>query len=309
MPQKRKTENVKAGRAGKARRERRPPVPSNASMYYTPASATPLANTALFRPIEKMEEGQWNASKASLGGFPPASESKQFKLSVVIPSYNEEKHIAEALTHLRRVQPGLEIILGDGHSPDRTAEMARPFVDKIVFETKRSIGAGRNVGAKAATGDILLFNDADTRVPREFFEKVQEVFRDPKVVGFGCRILPEDPTPFQEWMFNIFNLMIWLSVAIGRPTLSGPICAYRREPFVSIGGFDEEMKASEDQDLCLRIAKLGRVVYDNRIIAYSSKRRLLKFGWIGLFKDWGRTTIDFLLGRKTKHYELVRDVG
>lgn len=240
---------------------------------------------------------------------PPAEgAAKPFKVSVVLPSYNEEKHIAEALTHLRRVQPGLEIILGNGHSTDRTSEIARPFVDKIVFETKRSIGAGRNVGAKAATGDILVFNDSDTRAPKAFFDKLQEAFQDPQVVGMGCRILPENPTPFQEWMFNVFNLMIWGSVQIGRPMLSGPLCAYRKDAFFQVGGFDEEMKASEDQDLCLRIGKLGKVLYFHDIIAYSSKRRLLKFGWIGLFKDWGRTTLDFLLGRKTKYYELVRDV-
>lgn len=240
---------------------------------------------------------------------PAESAARPFRVTVVIPSYNEERHIAEALTHLRRLQPGLEIILGNGHSTDRTSEIARPFVDKIVFETKKSIGAGRNVGAKAAGGDLIVFNDADTRAPKEFFDRMQEVFKDPKVVGMGCRILPEEPTWFQEWMFNVFNLMIWGSVFINKPMLSGPLCAYRKDAFFAVGGFNEEMKASEDQELCMRVGKLGKVVYYHDIIAYSSKRRLLKMGWIGLFKDWGRTTIDFLLGRKTTHYDLVRDVG
>lgn len=296
----------------KARGRRRKAAPKRTTVY-SPAQVPPLPvaggapNYIFAERTYQLEEGEWR---------PPVAERQQapegerpFRISVVIPSYNEERHIAEALTHLRRIQPGLEIILGDGHSADRTAEMARPFVDKIVFETKRSIGAGRNVGAKAATGDIIVFNDADTRVPKEFFDRLQSVFKDPKVVGMGCRILPEEPTWFQEWMFNIFNLMIWFSVFIRKPMLSGPVCAYRKDAFYAVGGFDEEMKASEDQDLCLRIGKLGKVVYYHDIIAYSSKRRLLKMGWLGLFKDWGRTTADYLLGRKTKYYELVRDVG
>ena len=53
------------------------------------------------------------------------------------------------------------------------------------------------------------------------------------------------------------------------------------------------MLASEDQDLCVRISKLGKVVYLNDLTAYTDSRRLKKFGLIGLLFDWGRTTPQF----------------
>ena len=73
-------------------------------------------------------------------------------------------------------------------------------------------------------------------------------------------------------------------------------------------GFDEEMEASEDQDLCVRIAKRGAVVYDKNVVTFTSNRRLKKFGLFGLTWDWGKTTLNFLIGIKTKRYAIIREI-
>jgi rSAM/selenodomain-associated transferase 2 len=86
-------------------------------------------------------------------------------LSIIIPTLNEANGIVDALTALSQLRAdGVEVIVADGGSQDRTAELARPRCDKIV-EAPRGRGAQMNAGAHAATGEVLLFLHADTRLP------------------------------------------------------------------------------------------------------------------------------------------------
>ena len=92
------------------------------------------------------------------------------------------------------------------------------------------------------------------------------------------------------------------------PAISGNCVAYRADAFWKIKGFDEEMEASEDQDLSVRMSRLGYVRFFNQYTAFTSSRRLKKFGWLGLFFDWGKTTLNFCLGRKNRRYAIVREL-
>ncbi|MFH0922711.1 MAG: glycosyltransferase family 2 protein, partial [Candidatus Micrarchaeota archaeon] len=167
---------------------------------------------------------------------------------------------------------------------------------------------GRNAGARHAKGDVILFNDADTIPDERYYARLQEIFLDPKVVGAGCKIMPGEATKLQRFVFEMLNLMVWMSVKVGRPAIAGNSVAYRKDAFFKIKGFDEEMQASEDQDLCIRISKFGKVVYLNDLTAYTDSRRLKKFGLIGLFFDWGKTTFNFVTGQKNRRYAIVREI-
>jgi len=235
------------------------------------------------------------------------------KISIVIPTLNEEKKIADTLGLLRKRFPGAEIIVADGLSSDHTQQIARKIADKVVCEVHKggkpkSIGAGRNVGARHAKGDVILFNDADTHPQPHYYAEMKKAFENPCVVGVGCKIMPDEATPLQRFVFELLNLMVWMSVKIGRPAIAGNSVAYRKDAFFKIGGFDEEMQASEDQDLCVRISKRGKVVYLNHVIAFTDSRRLKKFGLIGLLFDWGRTTFNFITGQKNRRYAIVREI-
>ena len=89
------------------------------------------------------------------------------RLSVVIPVLNEAAGIQDALLALQAVRDGVELIVVDGGSTDGTSELARPLADKVLTSA-----AGRarqmNAGAAVATGDVLVFLHADTRLPEEF---------------------------------------------------------------------------------------------------------------------------------------------
>ena len=86
-------------------------------------------------------------------------------LSIIIPTLNEADGIVDALNALSRLRAdGVEVIVADGGSQDRTAELVRSRCDKLV-EAPRGRGAQMNAGAQVATGDVLLFLHADTRLP------------------------------------------------------------------------------------------------------------------------------------------------
>lgn len=239
---------------------------------------------------------------------------KIMKLSVIVPTLNEERGIGITLRELKkRVPKGAELIVTDGDSSDRTRQIAKNYAKvvwkKIGSPIKKSIAAGRNAGASVAHGDIFLFNDADSLPQKEFVKKALELFEnDPSVVSVGCNVTPAHESLKARAFFWILNRIVEASVFLGRPVIAGNCVFYRSCAFWKAKGFDETMFASEDQDLSVRIARFGRVVFLPEFTAYTSSRRLKAMGWAGLMLDWGKTSFNFLFGIKTKRYAIVREI-
>ena len=101
------------------------------------------------------------------------------KVSVVVPAFNEEKLIQDTLRHINRACEAFhtigwqtELIVCDNNSSDATAAIARNEGAQVVFEPINQIGRARNTGAAAATGDWLIFVDADSHPSPELFSEV-----------------------------------------------------------------------------------------------------------------------------------------
>ncbi|MDP2717652.1 MAG: glycosyltransferase, partial [Candidatus Micrarchaeota archaeon] len=214
-------------------------------------------------------------------------------LSAIVPALNEEKLIASTLSHLKRSVPkGTQIILADGHSSDRTRAIAKKYANVVREARKKgtSIASGRNAGVRLATGDILLFCDADTRPDKAFVNEALQILRkQPDVVSVGCEIKPDVPDWNTQLFFSFLNLIVRVSTFLKNPVIAGNCVLYRASAFRQVGGFDESMHASEDQDLSQRIAKVGKVVLLTQFTAKTSNRRLEHEGWFGLLWDWGGT--------------------
>ena len=105
-------------------------------------------------------------------------------VSVIIPTYLEEETIGGCLKSIAHqdFDGEIETIVVDSHSPDRTREVAAACADRVVDLNARGVGKARNAGAKLATGEILLFVDADTYLESHFVAELYRAFRDPKVV-------------------------------------------------------------------------------------------------------------------------------
>jgi cellulose synthase/poly-beta-1,6-N-acetylglucosamine synthase-like glycosyltransferase len=229
---------------------------------------------------------------------------KNPRISIIIPTLNEEKLITLTLRNARKVVPEAEIIVVDGGSRDNTVKIARKYTK--VYVRHGSVGFARNTGAKMSKGDILVFLDADTTITRQFIDEALKALSDPNVVGVGGLIMPHNVNQFEGIVFYFLNLLIMISFVIRRPNLAGTCVAYKRKPFLEVGGFDTNMVASEDFDLCKRISKKGKVAFLKHVIVRTSRRRLKNLGLLGLIVDWSKVTVQYLLGVRSRMYHAFR---
>jgi len=203
-------------------------------------------------------------------------------ISVIVPTLNEEKYLPRCLKSLvdQTSNESIEIIVVDGGSSDLTVQIAKKYADKVLFKPKAPVGAARNLGAKAATGEILAFIDADTIANPQWADSIIEAFRRrPSAVGVTGPTLPydghlSDLITYRLWTIYLQRLLLNLQM----PHVIGFNCAYRRAPFLSVGGFDEDMVMSEDIKLAHKIRRYGEIRFEKEMSALTSARRFRKFG-------------------------------
>lgn len=214
------------------------------------------------------------------------------RISVVIPAYNEERHIAACLEALTRqtISEPFEVIVVDNASTDRTAEIARSYGDRlnlrIIYESTKGRGAARAAGFAAAGGDILFSTDADTQVPPSWLQSFCRDLRDDRFVAVTGTGIVKD----SGWWRNFF-------VSYGHP-LSLRICrlvnghyilvgfnfAIRRDTYLASGGFDPLFDGQEDVELSKRVATIGKALFRTRTPVTTSGRRFRKGLFHGLFE-------------------------
>src|SRR5437899_400561 len=86
-------------------------------------------------------------------------------ISVIIPAHNEQDYLGRTLDSLKRQNyPRFEVIVVANGCTDATAEVARDHCDRLIDLSQKSLGVARNLGARMAKGEILVFLDADTRL-------------------------------------------------------------------------------------------------------------------------------------------------
>jgi len=182
------------------------------------------------------------------------------KISVVVPAFNEEKLIAETLRSIRAASRSFaeagwetELIVCDNNSTDRTAELARAEGATVVFEPVNQIARARNAGAAAATGEWLIFIDADSQPSAELFAAVAQVIRRGGVIAGGSTVRLEGSYPVAKLITRGWNLLSRLN-----RWAAGSFVFCETAAFREIGGFNQELFASEELDLSQRLKRLGR---------------------------------------------------
>jgi glycosyltransferase involved in cell wall biosynthesis len=222
-------------------------------------------------------------------------------ISIVIPTLNEEKVIGKSLQALKSdMTIPHEIIVSDGGSSDRTAEIAGQWDGRVIIYSgtgRQTIGCGRNDGAAAAKGEFLVFMDADSRIndPDAFFAEAMKQFeKHPEVVALTSRIrvYPEDETPIDRIVFGVLSFNVrMLNNLFHRGESVGEFQMMRKETFDKLGGFRTDLVTREDADMFLRLSQVGRTMLDPQLLVYHSGRRAHKIGWPKLLWDWAINTI------------------
>jgi GT2 family glycosyltransferase len=215
------------------------------------------------------------------------------KISIVVPAYNEERLLPAALAAIGAGAHGLgdwqwELIVCDNNSTDRTAEIARAAGATVVFEPHNQISRARNRGAAAASGEWLLFVDADSTPSRELFADLRKAIEGGRVIGGGATIAVDTP----EWYVHAV-LGFWNAVSRSLRWAAGAFVYCETAAFRSIGGFSEELYASEELDLSQRLKRLARGQgREFRILSghplLTSNRKMHLYGWRELLPIFGR---------------------
>jgi glycosyltransferase involved in cell wall biosynthesis len=181
-------------------------------------------------------------------------------LSIVIPAFNEERLIERCLQSISaslaaNVNPGFtsEIIAVDNNSTDSTAKLARQAGALVVFEPINQIGRARNAGAAQATGDWLLFLDADSLLSPGLLADILRAIEDGKSVGCGCTLRMQG---LPWWATSI--LQLWMGASILFRWASGAMLVCRSDAFRDIGGFTQELYAAEEIRLSRQLKRWGR---------------------------------------------------
>lgn len=228
-------------------------------------------------------------------------------ISIIIPSYNEEKYLENTIRSIKNqdYEGKYEIIVSDGGSKDRTLKIARKYKVRLIRNKQRGISVGRNAGAKAAKGDILLFLDADTIIIPNLLTEFEKNFRDPNVVGVTCSIMPSKMDARFLAHYLSYNSVTKLGVKTSQPLIAGVCVAYKASSFFEIGGFDEQIQALEDLDFSKRIKKMGDIIFNVNTLAITSARRIEKHGNLNYWARLGRLYLKLLAKRKIKLKEYL----
>jgi glycosyltransferase involved in cell wall biosynthesis len=221
------------------------------------------------------------------------------RLSVIVPTWNEGKWLSTLLESLgAQTVPPSEIIVADSGSSDETAGIARSAGAIVAEGDRRGPGEGRNRGARAATGEILLFIDADCIPPRNLVESVFLALADSTVVGGATGFVPAAGRGIERALFRLANGYQRAMTLWGWPHNAGYCFFFRKEAFEKLGGIREDMLLNETHDLALRSRALGRFVI-LPIAVETSMRRFRAYGYFRtVLKEYiGSTILYYATGR------------
>ena len=208
-------------------------------------------------------------------------------VSIVVPVHNEEKRLAATLENLVQQEypgPAPQIVAALNGCTDGSRDVAERFPGVTVAEDSRSgMSFGKNLGATAATGRVLVFVDADTGIPKNAVRLlVEAVAGKERYIGTVAGA-PDKGGGVVRVCFYLANR----ATRKKRAHAPGGVMVMDRETFDGIGGFDEELPQGTSTDCIWRALKSGaEYVFVDSFKAVTSIRRFEKTGIVGQMLDW-----------------------
>jgi len=192
-------------------------------------------------------------------------------ISITIPTRNSEKTIKQCLESIAaQTYRNYEIIIVDGHSTDRTMEIAKEYTERIL-QSSASLPAARNLGFSKAKGQILVSIDSDMILEKDLLKETAE-----KIDGCSALIFPEIGygTNFMSRCKDL-EKRCYLGDELMESTR-----AFSRKAFDSVNGYNETLHFGEDRDIHIRIAKKfpigrtsSRILHNTEHLSFSSNLR------------------------------------
>jgi len=258
----------------------------------------------LEKPMPLVAKWKKAANEAISRKPTPKTKSTPLRtISVIIPAHNEERYLRRTLDALKRQDyDWFEIIVVANGCSDCTAEVAKGRCNRLITLSKKSLGVARNLGARLAKGELLLFLDADTILESTALRSIADEFSKTHSAG-TLKGQPDTERFKYRLVYGLKNFVHRFSIHRGS---SGVILCWKRQ-FIYVGGFDEGLEVRENSELMGRLKRFGKYKYINAVSAVTSMRRYDQRGcgrvvWLWV-KLWFRSMFGDLHNR---HYETVR---
>lgn len=209
------------------------------------------------------------------------------KFSIIIPTLNEAKTISKIVASLRKLSGEFEVIVADGGSADDTVSLAKTG-DVRVIETVRGRGRQMNAGAQIASGDVLVFVHADTRLPESALAMIEKLLQDERVCGGNFSLVFDGCTREARLLTRIYPLL-----RLGGMCYGDSAIFIRRDVFERLGGY-RDYSIFEDCDLYRRMRRIGKFVRLPAAAVTSSRRFEGRF--VRTFALWATMQVLYWLG-------------
>jgi glycosyltransferase involved in cell wall biosynthesis len=198
-------------------------------------------------------------------------------ISFIVPAYNEEKYLAATLASIhaaaKAVGEPYEIVVADDGSTDGTAALAERAGAKVTRVAHRQIASTRNSGARAASGDMFIFVDADTTIDHEVVRAALDAMHA-GAIGGGAAVrfatAPRWAHLLMKLFVPMFRLLKWAA---------GCFVFCTREGFEKTGGFDETYFAGEEIIFSMALKRHGRFVIVRPMVTTSARKTENRTFW------------------------------
>mgnify|MGYP001386917772 CR=1 FL=1 len=229
--------------------------------------------------------------------------------SIVIPTLNEQEYLPDLLTDLsKQTFANFEVIVCDGYSEDQTKTRALSFSKKLkirVIQSKiRNVAVQRNKGAQAATGEWIIFNDADNRLPKNFLADTAKMIAKKSSEVFTCWTVCHSDDPLAHVIITYLNMSSDVTRILGSGAALGALIGIRRQIFRSSPGFNPTVGYAEDTDFIRWLTKKGYHfdVFHKPTYIYSL-RRVKKMGAMRFITETSKLYDKFIRNRPVNQKE------
>ena len=231
---------------------------------------------------------------------------KKIKISIIIPTLNEEVFLPKLLQSLsNQTDTDFEVVVTDGKSKDNTILKANTFKDKInklkiITCDHASLPYQRNRGADVADGDLLIFSDADNFFLPYAISRMREYITVHEPSFFTTWFSPDTDVRSEVILTVLGNLLIEGSILLKRSFSPGPLTVVTREVFKKVNGYNESASWGEDMDFAQRVVKSGYHLDIIRETLYVwSMRRFRKEGTMKVLQKFAKASLYVLLTKRT----------
>ncbi len=236
-----------------------------------------------------------------------ANKKKQYKkISIIIPAYNEEGYISRTLDSIlqsMKYHPVGEVIVVANACTDSTNKIVNKYKSdgiRLFITKKKGVSHAKNLGAKKASSDILVFLDADTSISKKAIKRIAALSEK---YDFGSLWVKPFPMNIKSKFFmSLKNIVFAWGVYLG----TNGILFCNVEIFNKVGGFKDTLKKREDKDFVYSAIKHGKYRYIKSVYVETSMRRFEKKGYFWVIKYWVVNWVKEKLGKNNSEYPSIR---